>query len=161
GRAKGGPVAPAGTVDPAGRGDRAHPVGARPPGAGLRGEDDDDLADVLTALLAEHSVTSARAAGVDEAIRLASEIHPTIVVLDLELPDGNGSDVVAALRRDPRTAGTDLVVYSAADVESTDRERVPRGRPAFPTKPRVAPAALARRVRQLLDDTTSSGRSTT
>jgi CheY-like chemotaxis protein len=68
---------------------------------------------------------------------------------------------VAALRRDPRTAALDLVVYSAADVEQADRDRLTLGRTAFLTKSRVDPAALARRVRQLLDHRTEPGRTTT
>jgi CheY-like chemotaxis protein len=124
-------------------------------------EDDDDLADVLSTLLAEQSVATARATGVDEAIRLAAELRPVVVVLDLVLPDGHGTDVVAALRRDPRTADLDLVVYSAADVEQVDRDRLTLGRTAFLTKSRVDPAALARRVGQLLDHRTEPGRTTT
>jgi CheY-like chemotaxis protein len=150
------------TLPAAARGKRAPTGGAAShPGAVLIVEDDDDLANVLSTLLAEHAVTTARAASVDEAIRLASELQPTVVVLDLALPDGDGSDVIAALRRDPRSAATDLLVYSAADVEAADRDRLALGRTAFLTKGRVDPATLARRVQQLLDETTTPGRSTT
>jgi PAS domain S-box-containing protein len=152
---------PAG-VEPAGRDGRPTPTPtADRPGAVLLVEDDDDLADVLSTLLAEQSVATARATGVDEAIRLAAELRPVVVVLDLVLPDGHGTDVVAALRRDPRTADLDLVVYSAADVEQVDRDRLTLGRTAFLTKSRVDPAALARRVGQLLDHSTEPGRTTT
>jgi len=137
----------------------AAPTGG--PGAVLLVEDDDDLADVLATLLADQSVTTARAGGVEEAIRLTTGLHPVLVVLDLALPDGDGRDVVAALRRDPRTATVDLIVYSAADVDSTDRDRLTLGRTSFLTKSRVDPAALARRVRQLLDDQTPAGGGTT
>ena len=137
----------------------AAPTGG--PGAVLLVEDDDDLADVLATLLADQSVTTARAGGVEEAIRLTTGLHPVLVVLDLALPDGDGRDVVAALRRDPRTATVDLIVYSAADVDSTDRDRLTLGRTSFLTKSRVDPAALARRVRQLLDDQTPEGGGTT
>jgi hypothetical protein len=55
----------------------------------------------------------------------------------------------------------DLVVYSAADVDADDRERLTLGRTVFLTKSRVDAAALAARVRQFLPDSPPPGRSTT
>jgi PAS domain S-box-containing protein len=149
-----GPSTPGAPAEPA---DRA----VAWPGTVLIVEDDDDLADVLSTLLAGQSVTTARAAGVAEAVRLAGELQPALVVLDLALPDGDGSDVVEALRRDARTAAVDLVVYSAADVDADDRDRLTLGRTVFLTKSRVDAAALAARVRQFLLASPPPGRSTT
>jgi PAS domain S-box-containing protein len=162
GRAKQAPIEapPAGTADAsADPGASADPA-AKGTGTVLIVEDDDDLADVLSTLLAGQSVSTARAAGVEEAVRLASELQPALVVLDLALPDGDGSDVVAALRRDARTAAVDLVVYSAADVDAGDRDRLTLGRTVFLTKSRVDAAALAARVRQFLPASPPPGRST-
>lgn len=46
-------------------------------------------------------------------IQLARAHHPDLVLLDLDLPDLDGQDVMAALRADPATADIPVVVVSA------------------------------------------------
>jgi PAS domain S-box-containing protein len=138
------------------------PDGTNRPGATGLGtvllvEDDDDLAHVLTTLLTGHAVAVARASGVREAVRLAAEVRPRLVVLDVELTDGTGYDVVAELRDDPASANLDLIVYSAADIEAQDRPRLMLGRTLFVTKGRVDPAGLEDHVLELLGTPTTTG----
>ncbi|WP_137294030.1 ATP-binding response regulator [Nocardioides dongxiaopingii] len=113
-------------------------------------EDDDDLSDVLTTLLAGHGVPVARATGVQEALAMAARNTPRLLILDVALPDGTGHDLVAGLALDPRTADLDVIVYSAADVEPHDRPRLTLGRTSFVTKSRVDPTAVEDRVLELL-----------
>ncbi len=123
------------------------------PGTVLLVEDDDDLAHVLTTLLTGHDVPVVRAAGAREAVRLAHEVRPRLVVLDLVLADGTGHDVVAELRHAPDAAwlgDLDVIVYSAADVDPADRPRLRLGRTEFVTKGRVDPAGLEARVLERL-----------
>src|SRR5581483_339082 len=47
-----------------------------------------------------------------DATRMAGELRPDLVLMDLYLPDGNGLDVVRALRED--TQPPDVIVISAA-----------------------------------------------
>jgi two-component system cell cycle response regulator DivK len=49
-----------------------------------------------------------------EAIALAAEGMPDVILLDLRLPDMDGMDVVRALGRDRRTAGIPVVALSAS-----------------------------------------------
>jgi DNA-binding response OmpR family regulator len=54
-----------------------------------------------------------------EALRLAREERPDVVILDLMLPGVAGLDVLRGLRADPATAGTRVIVISAwSDVEA-------------------------------------------
>ena len=48
--------------------------------------------------------------------------EPDLVVLDLTLPDGTGHDLVRDLRRDGRLHRVPLVVYSGAELGSTERD---------------------------------------
>jgi two-component system, cell cycle response regulator DivK len=48
-----------------------------------------------------------------EAIALAAERLPNVILLDLRLPDMDGMDVARALERDPRTAHIPVVALSA------------------------------------------------
>jgi two-component system, cell cycle response regulator DivK len=50
----------------------------------------------------------------DEAIALAADRLPDVILLDLRLPDTDGIDVARALAMDPRTAGIPVVALSAS-----------------------------------------------
>jgi CheY-like chemotaxis protein len=49
-----------------------------------------------------------------EGVRLAREQQPDAILLDLMMPAMDGRATLAALRRDPSTAGIPVVVMSAA-----------------------------------------------
>lgn len=73
---------------------------------------------------AGHDVIQA-AAG-DEALRLARQHSPDLVVLDVNMPHRNGYDVCMALRRSDRFVTTPIILYSGEETE----EFVKRGREA-------------------------------
>ena len=120
-------------------------------GSVLLVEDDEDLAGVISALLGGHGLEVAPATTAAEAIRLGSEIEPDVIVLDLHLPDGDGSEVVAAFRRTRAIAHTPLVVYSAADVEEGRRGDLELGETVFLTKGRSGPESVEERVLELVN----------
>ena len=68
-------------------------------------------------------------------LRLAESTRPDAVIIDLHLPDGSGEDVVRALRADPGSADTPVIVLTA-DATAARRERlVELGAMAYLTKP--------------------------
>ncbi len=83
-------------------------------------EDELDLQHVLEYNLkqAGHEVTLA-ARGAD-ALKIAAESRPDLVLLDLMLPDMPGTDVCRALKSSPETRGT-LVMMVTAKGEEIDR----------------------------------------
>ncbi|MDN4175489.1 response regulator [Nocardioides sp. SOB77] len=117
-------------------------------------EDDEDLAEVITTLLRGHGLRVDHAATAAAAIEAGRSLRPQVLVLDLHLPDEDGSAVVAAFRADPALSGTPLVVYSAADVEVARRADLELGPTVFLTKGRSGPEALEERVLGLLDAVT-------
>jgi DNA-binding response OmpR family regulator len=60
-----------------------------------------------------------------EGLRRAVEDAPDIILLDMSLPDGMGSELIAQLRAEPRTRRIPVVVWSALD-RSEIREKVMR-----------------------------------
>jgi two-component system cell cycle response regulator len=54
------------------------------------------------------------AADGESCLRLARENKPDLILLDLILPDMDGTEVLAKLRADPATASIPVVVYSAS-----------------------------------------------
>ena len=114
-------------------------------------EDDEDLAGVISTLLAGHGLEVAHATTAQDAVRLGSEVSPDVIVLDLHLPDSDGSTVVAEFRRTQALSQTPLVVYSAADVEEARRDELQLGETVFLTKGRSGPEAVELRVLQLVN----------
>ena len=71
----------------------------------------------------------------DEALDLAREGAPDLVVLDLMLPGIDGYQVLQALRADDHTSGIPVLVLTAKSLQA-DRERSRQlGAAAFLTKP--------------------------
>lgn len=56
-------------------------------------EDDEDFAEILDILFADYPVNWVTAATGEEGLKLARELSPDLVVLDLMLPDIPGRDV--------------------------------------------------------------------
>jgi DNA-binding response OmpR family regulator len=82
-------------------------------------------------------------------ITAARELHPTLILLDLHLPDGSGFDVLHAVREDPNTAATPVFVLSADATEEAGRHALELGADRYITKPFNLKEFLA-----LLDATT-------
>jgi signal transduction histidine kinase/DNA-binding response OmpR family regulator len=65
-----------------------------------------------------------RAHGGQEAIALAQQELPDVIVLDLVMPDVGGLDVVAALQLRPDTARIPVLVVTAQGITAEDRARL-------------------------------------
>ena len=65
-----------------------------------------------------------RAAGGEEGVALVARERPAVVLLDLLMPGVDGFDVVHRLRADPATASVPIVVLTAKEMSSEDRERL-------------------------------------
>jgi DNA-binding response OmpR family regulator len=75
-------------------------------------EDDDNLRQLIRVVIGPgyHVV---EAGDGDEALVLASEHHPDLIILDLMMPRMSGLDVLRRLRSDASLNGTHIVVMSA------------------------------------------------
>ena len=114
-------------------------------------EDDENLARVLTALLASHGLNVVHVSTVAEAIDLGRQLRPQVIVLDLDLPDGAGTEVIEELRRGDDLGDAAVVVYTATDVVGDPLAGTGTGDTVFLTKARVAPWELEDRVLRLMD----------
>ncbi len=114
-------------------------------------EDDLDLARVLIAMFERHGIETFHARTGPEAIQLSQRIIPDLVVLDLVLPECNGCVVVNWLRYHNRLCQVPLVIYTAKDLNNSDRERLKLGQTLFLTKGRITPKEFEQRVIYLLN----------
>jgi PAS domain S-box-containing protein len=111
-----------------------HLKGAR--GLALLVDDDEELLSILELRLAQDRVVTQRATTAADAIAAAHALKPDLLVLDLGLPDGDGSQVVEALRRDKTLRTVPLLVYTGRDLSAEDRERLVLGPTRYLTKSR-------------------------
>lgn len=72
---------------------------------------------------------------VADARRLLAVEMPSLVLLDLNLPDGSGLDVLTAVRADERTATVPVFMLSADATEESTRRAHELGATRFITKP--------------------------
>jgi len=86
-------------------------------------EDDADLAELVVNRLNVEGYEVRSAQTWEEGRRLLDEQLPDLLVMDLNLPDANGMDVIESLRNEPRTKRLAIVVTSAVD----DTEHLVRG----------------------------------
>jgi PAS domain S-box-containing protein len=114
-------------------------------------EDDCDLARVLIAMFNRHDITTFYAQSGREAIQVSQCVIPDLLVLDLGLPESDGFTVVDWLRQHNRLCQVPLVVYTARDLDESDRERLRLGQTLFFTKGRITPQEFEQRVINLLN----------
>jgi len=124
-------------------------------------EDDADLGSMLTATFRSHGAQTHHAHDGAEAIALSDSILPDLLVLDLDLPDVDGFEVVAWLRRHERLCSVPMVIYTARDLDDRDRRRLRLRLDAgtqFLTKGRITPHDFEHRVMAILKQMTQPDR---
>ena len=84
-------------------------------------EDSDAIRMAFTILLEESGYTVAAAPNGTDAVRMAGERIPDLVLLDLGLPDISGVDVARRIKADPATRGIPVVALTGRD-DDTERQ---------------------------------------
>ena len=83
-------------------------------------EDEDDIRNLVALHLRRAGFRVLTAGDGDRALQLARANQPPVVLLDLMLPDMSGNEICAALRADPNTRDT-YVIMVTARTEEEDR----------------------------------------
>ncbi|EHC18890.1 multi-component transcriptional regulator, winged helix family [Fischerella thermalis JSC-11] len=119
-------------------------------------EDDPDLAEVLQTLFKLHDINIVHAKTGKEAIRLSQKVKPDLLILDLVLPEGDGFMVVEWLQQHNQLCKIPLMIYSAKQLQESERKRLKLGHTEFLEKGQVTPQEFEHRVMQLLHKITQS-----
>jgi CheY-like chemotaxis protein len=100
-------------------------------------EDDLDLARVISSTFERAGIHVLHASTRQAALELCASFTPSLMILDIGLPDGDGYGLVDRLRQHPELHSLPTLVYSARDLSEAERARLQLGPTNFLTKARV------------------------
>ncbi len=113
-------------------------------------EDDDNLASVYETRLQAEGFTTRRVSNGEDALSIALEVKPDLILLDVMMPKVSGFDVLDILRNTPETQGVKIVMLTALS-QDADRERAMKlGVDDYLVKSQVVIADVVERVKQHL-----------
>ncbi len=112
-------------------------------------EDNETIRNAFSILLEEHDYRVLQASSGKEALRIAAEEAPDLILLDLGLPDINGLEVTRMLKAREETREIPVVALTGRALE-TDRDAcMAAGCAGYLTKP-INTAELLRRLPEFL-----------
>lgn len=116
-------------------------------------DDDENFRETMTDAMSLKDVSVQGAMSGAEAKRRLNSHTPSIILLDVQLPDTHGFDLCRDIKRDARFKNVPVVLLSAKYTEPADRaEGLLTGADAYLSKP-IKMECLLDEVRYLLDKT--------
>jgi DNA-binding response OmpR family regulator len=98
-------------------------------------DDDPDLRQALRLRLRANHYDTVNAGDGYSAIAQAYKEHPSLIILDLGLPAGDGFVVLERLQKDDKLSAIPVVVLTARDPQSNEQRAMQAGAAAFFQKP--------------------------
>ncbi len=117
-------------------------------------DDDEHSRDILAQTLRRAGLRTAEASGGAEGLRMARELSPDLVTLDVLMPGTDGWTVLRELKSDPETAAIPVVLASISDDRALGSSL---GAAAYITKP-FERSALVETVHRLLPSPSEDAR---
>jgi DNA-binding response OmpR family regulator len=115
----------------------------------LLADDDPGLRRLIRATLGTENFDLLQASDGEEALNMAREEHPELVLLDVNMPKQNGFEVCHALKDDPQTAGIKVLLLTARADEVARAKGREAGADDYFVKP-FSPVQLLNKVYSLL-----------
>ena len=98
-------------------------------------DDDPDILNIVSMSLEAIGHSVARAANGREAVRLARQDRPVLVLMDLMMPEMNGYEATMELKNDPQTADIPVIALTAKAMRGDEEKGREAGVDAYLTKP--------------------------
>lgn len=111
-------------------------------------EDEPDAAEMFAEMMRVSGFRVLKSSGSATAIDLIRRERPTLVLLDVMMPDVSGLEVLRFMRREPGLKGIPVIVISAKSMPSDIRDGMEAGASLYLTKP-VGFLELKRAVEQV------------
>lgn len=94
-------------------------------------------------------VTSARDG--EEAIKIATEVKPNVILLDIMMPKINGLDVLKRLKDQSETKDIPVIVLTALIQDQERMESITRGADDYIVKSETMPGEVIEKIHKLLE----------
>ena len=88
----------------------------------------------------------------EDGVRLARELHPDLILMDIQLPGINGMVALGQIRQDPAIARTPVIAVTASAMTQDRQKIMAAGFDGYQSKPINVKDFLAA-VREMLDRT--------
>jgi CheY-like chemotaxis protein len=112
-------------------------------------EDNEDNRVIYGTMLRAHGFVVHEAAGGEEAITMARLSPPSLVLMDIGLPNMDGVEATRLLKHDPLTAAIPVLALTAHALLAERQRAMQAGVEAYLVKP-ISSAALVREVERAL-----------
>ena len=114
-------------------------------------EDDPEINELIGAYVELAGYPCRRVARGSDALSTAHDSPPSLVVLDVMLPDLDGFEICRRLRADPRTHSVPIVMLTALDQDDMRRRASQCGATEYMTKP-FDPDRLLHTIQQRMNE---------
>lgn len=118
------------------------------PGKILLADDEPDILEIVSYNLAAEGYEVICAKNGNEAVDLARQHLPSMIILDIMMPGKNGIEVCKILRMQPQFKETVIIFLSALSDEGTEIKGLETGADDYITKP-ISPRVLISKVNAL------------
>jgi pilus assembly protein CpaE len=112
-------------------------------------DDDIDSLKLIGLMLQRHGYEVVAANAGNQALNKASSEHPSLIILDVMMPDMDGYEVCRRLRANPDTKAIPIIMFTAKTLVDDKVAGFEAGADDYLTKP-THPAELASRVKSIL-----------
>ncbi len=106
-------------------------------------EDNEINSRLVSFLLSSRGYVVREAPDAREALRLLGELHPRMIVMDLQLPGMDGYELTRRLKADPATRDIVVLALTASAMSGDEEKALRAGCDAYFTKPIDRSALLA------------------
>lgn len=112
-------------------------------------DDEEDIVAIIRYNLDHAGYITSAASNGEEALSIAKEFQPDLIILDIMMPYKNGLETMAALRKDSAFSNTLILLLTARGGDRAEIEGLNHGADDYVVKP-IKPALLLSRINALL-----------
>ena len=112
-------------------------------------DDDATTTAIVRAVITRNGMVCRAAENGKQALDLARTLHPSVIILDVNMPFVGGFEVLSTLRHDPATADIPVIMLTSAQQESDVVRGFALGAADYVVKP-FNPMELLARIQRLV-----------
>jgi len=120
-------------------------------------DDDPTLLEMYVERIKSEGAIVLEAIDGDEAITVAKENKPAVILLDVMMPKKNGFEVLKDLKSDPETADIPVVILTALADDQKKREGMSLGATDFIVKSEMLPIDVVEKLRKIIAPDSGTG----